>query len=131
MAASWGLDHRCSSDLVLLWLWCRPAATVLIRPLSITPQVLALKRKKEKKKKKRLNKIGWVCLFSLFLEGLSKTQPISLSLSSPFLLYLLSIPSAHPGIISLIPPQPYEIRLLTCFMAKESETQRGTVTSKQ
>ena len=25
-----GLGHRCSLDPVLLWLWCRPAATVLI-----------------------------------------------------------------------------------------------------
>ena len=28
---------RCSSDLVLLWLWCRPAAVVPIRPLAWEP----------------------------------------------------------------------------------------------
>ena len=28
---------RCGSDLALLWLWCRPAATALIRPLAWEP----------------------------------------------------------------------------------------------
>ena len=28
------VDHRLSSDLVLLWLWRRPAATALIQPLA-------------------------------------------------------------------------------------------------
>ena len=28
------IGHRCSSDPVLLWLWCRPAAAVPIRPLA-------------------------------------------------------------------------------------------------
>ena len=30
---SCGVGHRLSSDPTLLWLWCRPAATTLIRPL--------------------------------------------------------------------------------------------------
>ena len=29
-----GVGHRCSSDPALLWLWRRPAATALIRPLA-------------------------------------------------------------------------------------------------
>ena len=29
-----GIGHRCSSDLMLLWLWCRPAAAAPIRPLA-------------------------------------------------------------------------------------------------
>ena len=43
-------------DLALLWLWCRPAAVALIRPLAWElPYAIgaALKRKKEKKKKKK------------------------------------------------------------------------------
>ena len=28
------VGHRCGSDPVLLWLWCRPAAAALIRPLT-------------------------------------------------------------------------------------------------
>ena len=37
LAVSCGLGHRCASDLVLLWLWRRPAATAPIRPLSWEP----------------------------------------------------------------------------------------------
>ena len=31
---SYDVGHGCSLDLVLLWLWCRPAAAALIRPLA-------------------------------------------------------------------------------------------------
>ena len=43
-------------DLVLLWLWRRPAATTLIRPLAREPPYAAgaaLKRQKDQKKKKK------------------------------------------------------------------------------
>ena len=48
---SCGIGHRCGSDL-LLWLWCRPAATAVDRPLAWElPYALdaALKRPKERK----------------------------------------------------------------------------------
>ena len=32
-----GGGRRCGSDLVLLWLWCRPVATAPIRPLAREP----------------------------------------------------------------------------------------------
>ena len=51
-----GVGWRLSSDLTLLWLWCRPAAAALIGPLVWEPLCAtgaALKRKKEKKKKKK------------------------------------------------------------------------------
>ena len=32
-----GVGHRRGSDLELLWLWCRPAATALIGPLAWEP----------------------------------------------------------------------------------------------
>ena len=51
VAVSCGVDHRCSSDLVLLWLWCRLIAVALIRPLAWeTPYAVgaALKAKKKK-----------------------------------------------------------------------------------
>ena len=44
------------SDLVLLWLWCRPADAALIRPLAWEPPYAmgaALKGQKTKKKKKK------------------------------------------------------------------------------
>ena len=34
---SYGVGHRCGSDLVLLWLWRRLVATALIRPLAWEP----------------------------------------------------------------------------------------------
>ena len=41
IAVSRGVGHRCSSDPVLLWLWHRPAATDLIRPLAWEPPCAA------------------------------------------------------------------------------------------
>jgi len=34
IATSYAVGCRCSSDLVLQWLWCRLAAAALIRPLA-------------------------------------------------------------------------------------------------
>ena len=48
--------HRCGSDLVLLWLWHRLAATALIRPLAWEPAYaagMALKRPKKKKEREK------------------------------------------------------------------------------
>ena len=56
---SCGVGHRCGSDLVLLWLWCRPAVTALIRLLAWEPPYatdVALKGKKTKTKTKQTNK---------------------------------------------------------------------------
>jgi len=53
----WNCSHqsrRCSLDLVLPWLWCRPASVAPIRPLAWEPPYsagVALKRPKAKKKK--------------------------------------------------------------------------------
>ena len=49
---SCGVGHRHGSNPVLLWLWHRPAAKALIRPLTWEPPCAtgaALKRKKKKK----------------------------------------------------------------------------------
>ena len=49
IAVSCGVGHRRGSDVALLWLWCRPAAAALIRPLAWEPPYApsaALKRKK-------------------------------------------------------------------------------------
>ena len=53
---SYGLGYRRGSDLVLLWLWYRPAAAAPIRPLTWEPPYAAgagLKRKKNIKKQKQ------------------------------------------------------------------------------
>ena len=54
------------SDLALLWLWCRPAAVALIRPLAWEPPYalgVALKRPK-KKKKKKINRNEAICVIN-------------------------------------------------------------------
>ena len=57
VAMSCGVGHRRSSDLELLWLWCRPVATAPIRPLAWEPPYALgsspRKGKKTNKKKKR------------------------------------------------------------------------------
>ena len=58
LAVSRGVGCRCGLDPELLWLWHRPAATALIRPLAWEPsyaegaaQAMAKKPEKDKKKK--------------------------------------------------------------------------------
>ena len=55
VAVSCGVGHRRSLDLVLLWLWRRPAAIAPIRPLAWEPPYatgVALKTNKKKKKER-------------------------------------------------------------------------------
>ena len=48
---SCGVGHRCSSDLVLLWLWCSPAAIALIGPLAWEPPYAKGATLKDRRKK--------------------------------------------------------------------------------
>ena len=51
IAVSCGIDRRHGSDLVLLWLWHRPAAAAPVRPLVWEPPYaagVALKRQEDK-----------------------------------------------------------------------------------
>ena len=55
---SCGVGCRHGSELVLLWLWCRPAAIAPIQPLAWEPSYatsIALKRQKDQKKKECMN----------------------------------------------------------------------------
>ena len=49
-APSWGVGRWCSSEPVLLWLWCRLAAAALIRPLAWKLPFAANVAQKRKKK---------------------------------------------------------------------------------
>ena len=54
--ASCSMGHRCSSDLALLWLWCRPVAAAPIQPIAWEfPHAVggALKKEKNLKLKKK------------------------------------------------------------------------------
>ena len=68
---SCGIGRRCSSDPMLLWLWCRRAATAPIRPLAWEPPyatAAALKRQKGKKKNV-LN--GWISDLKIYITILN------------------------------------------------------------
>ena len=60
VAVSWGADCRHGSDPMLLWLWCRPAATALIQPLArelpYAPDVGKKRKERKRKEKKREKK---------------------------------------------------------------------------
>ena len=60
---SYGVDHKLGLDPALLWLWCRPAATVLIQPLAWELSYAtgaALKKKK---------KVYSLLLFNSFMQS--------------------------------------------------------------
>ena len=50
---SCGVGRRCGSDLLLLWLWCRPAAVAPIRPPSLRTAICCNYSPKNQKKKKK------------------------------------------------------------------------------
>ena len=56
-----GVGHRRGSDQAVLWLWHRPVATALIRPLAWEPpyatRAALEKGKKTKKRKKKKKEI--------------------------------------------------------------------------
>ena len=54
---SCGVGRRRGSDLVLLWLWRRPAATALIRPLGGNLRMLWERPQKRQKSENNNNKI--------------------------------------------------------------------------
>ena len=57
---SCGVGHRQGLDAALLWLWCKPAAITLIRPLAWEPPYAvgaALKGQKDKKKLLKLHSL--------------------------------------------------------------------------
>ena len=77
---SCGVGCRRSLDPVLLWLWCRPAAIVLIRPLAWEPPYAsgaalekAKRQNKTKQKNKKTKERNNTCLVPKLLRGSSKT----------------------------------------------------------
>ena len=71
VAVSCGVGCRCGSDPALLWLWRRPVATAVSRPLAWEPPYAAgvALEKREKKKTKKKVKLS-LCGVPLWLSGL-------------------------------------------------------------
>ena len=95
---SCGIGLRCGSDLALLWLWRRPAAIALIRPLAWEPPNAmgsALKRQKDQKKKKKKKEKTHMSDFPYPLVFHSQRQlnhfefPFDYSVNSIYLNYML------------------------------------------
>ena len=59
---SYGVGHRLSLDLALLWVWCRLAAAAPIQPLVWEPPYATGLALKKKKKKRHNNQIQFVVL---------------------------------------------------------------------
>ena len=60
VAMSCGVGCRHSSDLALLWLWCRPPGVALIRPLAWeAPYAVDAALKKKRKKNHNLINNDW------------------------------------------------------------------------
>ena len=61
IAMSCGVDHRCGLDLALLWLWHRPVATAIIRPLAWEhPYAIGVAPEKTKKTKRIVIIKTWI-----------------------------------------------------------------------
>ena len=78
IAVSCGIGHRCGSDLALLWLWHRPAATAPIRSLAWEAPYAAgaaLKRQKTKRQKKNF----------FFFDMSAGAQACTQGLSNPWM----------------------------------------------
>ena len=56
ITASCGIGHRSSSDLVLLWLWCRPATTPRLTPSLELPYDTGAAIKKKEEEEEEINK---------------------------------------------------------------------------
>ena len=85
---SCGVGRRCSSDLVLLWLWHRPRAAALIRPLVWEPPYAADSAKKGRK-------LGYTRRLSAQGVGLRRKtnqEELCFSLESRYAKYSPSMP---------------------------------------
>ena len=70
-----GVGRRRSLDLVLLWLWRRPAATAPIGPLPWEPPHALEKTERQKKKKKKKK----IIIISLSMAGAGVEQKVQTS----------------------------------------------------
>ena len=69
IAASCSVGCRCVWDLVLLWLWCRPTAATLIRPLAWEHPHASGSTLKRPKKKKKSNTILLTIVTILYITS--------------------------------------------------------------
>ena len=66
---SWGVGHRCSLDLALLWLWCRLATAAPLLSLAWELHMPSVCPPKKKKNMAALSHLPYILLFFLCFEG--------------------------------------------------------------
>ena len=79
VAVSWDVGRRRSSDLALLWLWRRPTATSLIRPLTWEPPTCRRCGSKKTKRQKKKKEVRSVLQFPLPLQVMSVSLSTALA----------------------------------------------------
>ena len=97
---SCGVGRRRGWDLVLLWLWSRPAATAHIRPLAWEPPcAVDVVLKKKKKPKKKIKLWNHVCSVSSTHLRLAHTLSFWTSRACSILLKLKQMQVCLPTIL--------------------------------
>ena len=77
VALSCDVGHRCGLDPTLLWLWCKPAAIALNRPLAWElPYATSVALKSEKKKLKLAFSVNFLWKFHFRHNASYKTRHI-------------------------------------------------------
>ena len=100
IAWSYGVGHRHSLDLALLWLWCRLVATALIQPLAWEPPyALSVPLKKKKKMKDQRGKL-------LIMVKTAHCGPVSLLFCLRKRTPIFELGKLLPGIKATFPSAP-------------------------
>ena len=92
-----GVGRRCSLDLVLLWLWCRPAAIAPTGPLAWLPPYAMGATLKGKKRKEKRDREGLLCPGALqgpaWFQLLHSTTLMTLAQNcvNPYLIYFIQV----------------------------------------
>ena len=95
-----GVGHRCSSDLALLWPWCKPGAAAMIWPLTWELPCVADAALKSKTKTKT-KKLLWPQPLPLSLHAPPSTPPHSTHSQCQLLArYLLNSYTPDPAQVS-------------------------------
>ena len=131
---SCGVGHRCGSDLALLWLWHRPAAVALTRPLAWEPpHVMDEALKKRQKKKIQLLSHLWIIhcgskVVKYFVphQSFSVNHHISWSFSLKLTWrFTLMIPKD-----TCVAPNMYMFQIPTWMIRNEDDHSRSWISSR-
>ena len=114
-----GIDHRCGSDLVLLWLWYRPVAIAPIWPLAWELPFAVPPKGRRNTHTHRVLPSRWILLIHSLayvqypLIERSKSSPTGIPLACASACCL--IPAAPLEFVSFFPNQTHHVLLGLCW----------------